>query len=118
MGGHINVDNFEFDWDIYGATVDHGSKKHTAMGKVETLRSGAAYAYRRYHKSSVNLNCPLLSKVDCSFLEEVKFVPSDKRSDHYFGSSVSLSDRNGIVAIGCPKASLTGFYKESPSNYP
>ena len=53
--GHINVDDFRFDWTVIGAIVNgteaRTSKSHFG-GLVETPRSGAAYTYRRHDASN------------------------------------------------------------------
>ena len=110
--GHINVDNFEFNWDVKGATIpDRSNMKTSTGGVVETPFAGAAYLYYRD-------DCLVGDKVDCSWKQEMIFTASDKRSDMKFGSSVAVSDEDGIVFIGAPSADMTGFYKEIPSVFP
>jgi len=45
-------------------------------------------------------------------------MASDKRSNSLFGTSISLNDANGVIAVGSPKSSVMGFYKDVPSVYP
>ena len=85
-------------------------------GPVETIRSGAAYVYRRRKSDSLDFCTGSLS--ECIWEQEVKVMASDKRSNAMFGHSVSIDDTSGILVVGSPGASLTGFYKEAPTIYP
>lgn len=116
--GHINVDHFKFDWDISGATIYTANDKTQTGGKVETPRSGAAYAYWQHNSSGINQRCGNGTKVECVWTEEIKLIASDKRTGALFGTSVSVNGTRGVVAVGSPGASFTGFYKEVPSVYP
>merc|ERR1711998_279333 len=117
--GHINVDDFRFDWTVIGAIVNgteaRTSKSHFG-GLVETPRSGAAYTYRRHDASNDDL-C-VASPETCRWSEETKLIPSDKRADFVFGESVAVNDAAGAVIVGAPGATATGFFKEVPSIYP
>jgi hypothetical protein len=115
--GHINVDSFQFDWDVNGATIAGANGRINTGGVVEAPRSGAMYLYRRHAKSSASLQC-LGSEFSCVWTEEVIFSASDKRANTFFGHAVAVNDDAGIVAVGAPNTALTGFYKESPSVYP
>ena len=110
--GHINVDNFEFNWDVKGATIpDRNNMKTSTGGVLETPFAGAAYLYYRD-------NCLQGDKITCRWTQEAIFTASDKRSDMNFGSSVAVNGNSGVVFVGAPSADLTGFYKEVPSVYP
>eukprot|EP01034_Spumella_vulgaris_P023126 gene23126-29319_t len=115
--GHINVDSFQFDWDVSGASITNENNKVSSAGVVETPRSGAIYLYRRHAGSSATLQC-LGSENTCVWTEEIIFAASDKRANIFFGHSVAVNDEAGIVAVGAPNAAFTGFYKEAPSVYP
>jgi hypothetical protein len=112
--GHINVDQFTFDWDIQGGRFDDTADSVLTGGKMETPRTGAAYAYRRL----LNKHVCLGDVFSCSWDEERKLMASDKRGNMFFGASVSVNDAAGVIVVGAPQASYTGFYKESPSVYP
>ena len=116
--GHINVDNFRFDWDVAGPSITASSQKSMASGKVETPRSGAAYTYKQQLRDNEHIICPAGSKINCQWKEELKLIASDKRRDALFGTSVAVNDTHGVIAVGSPGASFTGFYKEVPSVYP
>jgi hypothetical protein len=140
--GHISVDDFRFDWDVRGANINDTSitaTLHTAAppdpitgrasanapaayshpysgndvpgGKVETPQSGAAYAFRRHLTGSYDL-CAA-DKTLCTWSQEAKLLASDKRASAYFGSSVAVSDSAGIIVVGSPSATLTGYLKET-----
>jgi hypothetical protein len=52
--GHINVDDFRFDWDIEGSVYSGVNQKTTHNGVVESPRSGAAYRFFRHADGSNN----------------------------------------------------------------
>jgi len=114
--GHINVDEFEFDWDVHGAVFINTNSKSVVGGVMETPRSGVVYAFLR-HLSESNDLCGV-DKLECEWTEEAKLMASDKRPNCFFGSSLAVNDAAGIVVIGSPGASYSGFYKETPSFYP
>lgn len=114
--GHISVDNFEFDWETKGATLRVGNQVFSRGGLIEAYRSGAAYVYRRFSlKDQLSCND---SPLQCKWNEEVKLTASDKRQDSQFGSSVTVSDEFGRIAVGAPYAQLSGIFKDFPSIYP
>ena len=117
--GHINVDDFRFDWVVTGAIVN-GTESRTSKshfgGMVETPRSGAAYTFRRHAAGSDNL-C-VADPETCIWSEESKLMASDKREDSLFGVSVAVNDEAGVVLVGAPGTRATGFYKETPRPYP
>ena len=116
--GHINVDEFTFDWLVDGCLVN-GTQSRTSRpvygGVIETPRSGAAYTFRRKEPNSLNY---CLDRALCTWIQEAKMTASDKRPNAFFGSSVAVNDAAGIVAIGSPGSTLTGVYKETPAVYP
>lgn len=109
LWGHINVDDIHFDWDIYGASMFASNNHSVHVGNIETPCAGAAYVY------SVNSTI-----IDGDCIEPFNFViklgPSDKRSNMYFGSFVTVD--NDMIAINAPGAIVTGFYKELILSYP
>lgn len=121
--GHINVDDFQFDWDIKGGMVnDTNSDAIKTMfgGQVETSRSGAVHVFHRYEAASTLTKTKYCSgaKSACLWEEVGKLTASDKRPTDRFGTSVSLNEKAGVIAVGAPYTDLTGFYKETPSVYP
>lgn len=114
--GHINVDDFTFDWDVSGARVLNPNNKVSTGGLFETPQSGAVYAFLR-HKSGSNDLC-VSNIASCVWDEEAKLAPSDKRQMMHFGTSLSIDNTAGVAVIGAPGAECTGFYKELPSTYP
>jgi len=118
--GHINVDDFKFDWDNKGSVVNGTSAatdRTVFGGQVETPQCGAAYAFRRHITGSDDF-CSGVDRFSCTWTEETKLMASDKRSYAYFGTSISVNDEAGIIVIGAPHAHLTGFYKELMRSYP
>jgi hypothetical protein len=117
--GHISLDDIRFSWDMSGSIVN-GTLGRTSKavfgGPVETPLSGAAYLFKRRQASSTNLCLRDLHL--CEWSEEQKLLASDKRERVHFGTSVALNNEAGVVAVGAPGASNTGFFKETPSPYP
>jgi len=114
--GHINVDHFEFDWDVHGGTFVNTNNKPVVGGVVETPLSGVVYAFLRHSTGSNDLCGD--DKSACEWTEEAKLMASDKRANSLFGASVAVDDAAGIVVVGSPYAGRTGFYKEVLSFYP
>lgn len=114
--GHINVDDFRFDWDIEGSVYSGVNQKTTHNGVVESPRSGAVYTFIRQADGSDQFCTG--NKFLCVWEEEARLVASDKRANTFFGSSIALNDEAGVLVIGSPYTSFTGFYKETPSVYP
>ena len=125
--GHINVDDIKFSWKQMGnnggcsnnggalSMPYDGSKQHYS-GKEESPLSGAAYIFVR--------NCSTVDWISahqgigCTWRQDQRLTPSDKRSGNFFGSSVSIDSRKGLALVGSERAPLYGFYKELPSLYP
>ena len=114
--GHINVDHFEFNWDIFGRRMPTASGATVGTGKIDTPHAGAVYAFHLTAPNSINF-CST-SKFDCIWSEEARFVASDKRENIMFGYSVDVNDDSGVIVVGAPAAAMTGFYKEAPAPYP
>eukprot|EP01038_Epipyxis_sp_PR26KG_P006150 gene6150-8477_t len=121
--GHINVDQFEFDWEVSGAAVNsENSSEESATktlngGQVEARFSGAAYSFLRH--SSEGFSWPCLSLLEnCIWSQETKFVASDKREMDQFGSVVAVNDDAGILIVGSPFSAITGGAKENLASYP
>lgn len=64
--GHINVDQFTFDWSVDGARYLNANGKVHTTGMGETIQSGAVYAFLRRDKASINL-CDYKNAVNCSW---------------------------------------------------
>jgi hypothetical protein len=123
--GHINVDDFRFDWDVKGGFVNNTEKstdKYAFGGLVETSRSGAVHVFERHSNVSNGLGEDLFDSCldfqSCSWREVAKLTASDKRPSDRFGTSIAANEEAGIIAVGSPYSILTGFYKETPSVYP
>ena len=117
--GHINVDDFQFDWDIRGGKIDDDFSspfRSIYGGLVDTVQSGAVYVFRRHVIGSLDFCTGSLD--DCIWDQEAKVVAADKRSKALFGHSVSISDSAGVLVVGAPRASSTGIFKETPTAYP
>lgn len=117
--GHINVDHFEFDWDVRGGVASLANLAYSVGGLTETPRTGVVYTYHltQYDPTVSYDLCPG-NKFDCVWTEEAKLIASDKRSHTFFGDSLSVNDELGILVIGSPRSGYTGFYKEAPTLYP
>ena len=121
--GHINVDDFQFDWDVKGGLVNDTNSDATRDmfgGQVETSRSGAVHVFHRYlpvDTLSGTKHCRDF-KANCLWHEVGKLTASDKRPADRFGTSVAINERAGVIVVGAPYTDLTGFYAETPSVYP
>jgi len=114
--GHINVDNFQFSWDVSGRRLDSTTGRMAETGKVETPRAGAVYAFHLTTPNSNNLCAG--NKFNCVWYEEARLMASDKRENALFGASVAVNDLTGVIIVGSPAAAMTGFWKEQPHPYP
>jgi hypothetical protein len=113
--GHILVDDIKFGWDVRGAVYNTDSRT-LSCGAVETPSSGVVYTFTR---KIANSNNPCnTDKNLCTWKEEAKLQPSDKRSKTRFGQILKLNDAAGLLAVGSPNTLFTGFYKEHASLYP
>lgn len=118
--GHISVDEFTFDWDIYGGHLDVNDSfagGQLVRGPVNTPLSGAAYVFQLTEPNGSKNPCRVFQS-QCHWVEEGKLLPSDKRSFSHFGASVAVDHARGIVAVGAPGAFLTGLYKEIQADHP
>ena len=77
-------DNFGYAVSINkdGSKIVVGSPNHDPF---DVFNAGVAYIYTR---------------LDNSWVEEAKLVPSDMNANNYFGSAVAISDSGNRVAIG------------------
>jgi hypothetical protein len=116
MWGHINVDDFQFNWDVSGGRLESTNNRVTPGGKVEAPRSGAVYSFLRHIIG--NRDFCFWDTVKCEWTQEIKLTPSDKRSEIMFGSSIVLDDSRGIAVIGAPGAECSGIWREIMSVYP
>ena len=113
--GHINVDNFQFDWDIQGARHNNTNVIASTIGKVETPLSGAVYAFLRTAPDGINLCVDVSS---CIWQQEAKLSPSDKHAQHGFGQKIHVNFNQGVAYISAPNSRCYGFYKELQTVYP
>ena len=110
--GHINVDRIQFSWNsahVTGGaipTTRSSREKQHYSGVEETAKSGAAYVFKRQCKDW--LNTQLAN--ECEWMQEQRLVPSDKRANNLFGTSVSLKEET--AAVGSPGSPAYGFFKE------
>lgn len=122
------MDHFSFDWDVSGAHQITSKNVTVVGGLVETPSAGSAYVFRRMDNSSF-VSKETVSKglfgrpcnrysTSCEWKSEKKLLPSDKRSNMQFGSSVAVNDASGVVVVGAPNADLIGFYRDSLTHYP
>ena len=125
---HINVDHFDFDWELgnrgcfsnnFGqCSVGGGAlpkknqlDKQHYTGREETPTSGAAYFFIR--------ECPPKpfddmspSNSNCSWTEQERIVASDKRRGNLFGISVDIDHEHGIAIIGSANSPAYGYYND------
>ncbi len=128
LWGHINVDDIEFSWLGEGrnggcsnsggslSSKASGTGKHHYSGGEESPKSGVAYIFRRQCKDWMST----FLGYDCTWIQEQRLAPSDKRSGNLFGASVSIdkSENKTTCLVGSASAPAYGFYKETPSAYP
>ena len=139
--GHISVDDFRFDWDVRGATVNDtaitpilrtsappnvitGIPAATAPPQYEHVYNGkdvpggvietpqSGAAYAFMRHLSGSFDLCDSDKTRCSWSQEAKLLASDKRPSALFGSSLAVSDSAGIIVVGSPSATLSGVLKE------
>lgn len=118
--GHINIDDFKFNWEVSGSQINGTSTTTNRVmfgGMVETPQAGAAYVFRRHVIGNLN-HCNLIDKNKCIWEQETKLMASDKRAYDHFGSSVTINDKAGVIVIGSPHAIITDFFKQIPTVYP
>lgn len=117
--GHINVDSFEFSWDVQkdasGGAIrqrDHFYGQHYTS-QTDSRNAGAAYIFRQ-----VCTNDKVFNSQYCKWQEEERLTTSDKRAGNLFGYSVAINDSTGLAVVGSLHSSINGFYHETPSKYP
>ena len=124
---HINVDQFDFDWEMgqgcysnnFGqCSVGGGAlpKKNQLdrqhyTGREETPMSGAAYFFIR--------ECPQKdfddlspSNSECTWIEQERIVASDKRGGNLFGISVDVDHNQGVAIVGSSSSPAYGYYND------
>jgi hypothetical protein len=116
--GHINVDTFTFDWDIFGATIIGANGLNTTGGRTEVPRSGAAYVYFLQENTTSHELCRASDQSNCFWKQTRRLTASDKRLGAEFGTRVVINSTVGIIAVAAPLASLTGMYKDTPIVFP
>ncbi|KAH9133106.1 hypothetical protein AeRB84_020746 [Aphanomyces euteiches] len=85
LWGHINVDDFKFDWPIE---------------QVTTNSAGVAYTFERQGTVATYSQCTELPKLQCSWVLQARLEASDKRSSDKFGFAVDIDDSTGTAVIG------------------
>jgi len=117
--GHINVDNFEFSWNLHkdasGGAIrqnQHFSGQHYTS-QTESRNAGAAYIFRQICAQEQGFTLQ-----SCKWEEEERLAASDKRAENFFGYSVALNDDLGLALVGSLHSSIHGFYHEALSKYP
>lgn len=139
--GHINVDDFTFNWATKGGQVVDTATSTDRIsfgGLVETAHSGAVYVFSRSVSAaavtaaieSAEVTGETFSGIssthaclggtysDCEWTQVGKLMASDKRPKDQFGAAVSVNAESGVIMVGSPHAAAFGFYKETPSVYP
>ncbi|KAF0711816.1 Aste57867_5074 [Aphanomyces stellatus] len=84
LWGHINADDFKFDWPIEQASTDV---------------AGVAYAFQRQGTVATYSPCSGMPKLQCAWVLQSRLVGSDKRPDDYFGFSVGIDDTTGVAVM-------------------
>eukprot|EP00607_Mallomonas_marina_P001833 CAMPEP_0182440058 /NCGR_PEP_ID=MMETSP1167-20130531/86819_1 /TAXON_ID=2988 /ORGANISM="Mallomonas Sp, Strain CCMP3275" /LENGTH=734 /DNA_ID=CAMNT_0024633901 /DNA_START=486 /DNA_END=2688 /DNA_ORIENTATION=- len=118
--GHINVDDFQFNWDIRGGLAngtEGRSDRPVYGGQLETVHTGAVYLFRR-QESIKSIQFCKVNIITCVWWPQTKITSSDKRENDQFGYSIAVNDTSGMLLVGAKQAAYTGFYKETPSVYP
>ncbi|RHY37316.1 hypothetical protein DYB34_000657, partial [Aphanomyces astaci] len=85
LWGHINVDDFQFDWSVEQAS---------------TGTAGVAYVFQRQATLTSFSPCNGLPKLQCFWVMQSRLVASDKRPQDQFGFSVAVDDSVGTAVIG------------------
>ncbi|RHZ19821.1 hypothetical protein DYB26_001316 [Aphanomyces astaci] len=85
LWGHINVDDFQFDWSVEQAS---------------TGTAGVAYVFQRQATLTSFTPCNGLPKLQCFWVMQSRLVASDKRPQDQFGFSVAVDDSVGTAVIG------------------
>lgn len=139
--GHINVDDFRFNWAIKGGKItDTGTTTDRIAfgGLVETAHSGAAYVFSRHVSEAAAEAARVVSELSgeavtglssthacpgndfsvCEWTQVGKLMASDKRPNDKFGFSIDVNEESGVIMVGSPHAAAYGIYKETPSVYP
>ena len=136
--GHINVDDFQFSWDMnmggtclvnnFGACTEGGgalpkmstsgeTEKQHYTGREESAFAGAAYMF--FNECDILAMDDLSpSNTNCAWIEQERLVASDKRADNLFGVSVDVDNNQGIALVGSSNAPAYGFYQEPISVHP
>eukprot|EP00948_MAST-09A_sp_MAST-9A-sp1_P001234 g1234.t1 len=137
---HINVDDFQFDWEPHGETVDYWARNCGNQGLRSTScgskSSGSAYVFRRRSNTSkVTVNgidfynpcsqvcgpdgCVFTNPVDrwpCQWDEQRKLVASDRRPGDGFGMAVAADDTKGHAIVGAPYSRTVDQYNQNAFN--
>lgn len=125
---HINVDQFDFDWEMgqegcfsnnFGqCSVGGGAlpkknqfDKQHYTGREETPTSGAAYFFiRECPRKEFHDMSP--SNSNCTWTEQERIVASDKRGGNQFGISVDVDHEQGVAIVGSSNSPAYGFYND------
>ncbi|OQR91459.1 hypothetical protein THRCLA_08991, partial [Thraustotheca clavata] len=82
--GHINVDDFQFDWTVQ---------------QPATAFAGVAYVFYRSSSATVYNICQGIPKFQCIWMLQSRLVSSDKRAYDQFGFDVGINDATGVAVI-------------------
>ena len=121
--GHINVDDFQFDWDTKGGRVnDTNSQMSSDLfgGLVETSRSGAVHVFQRHGTKATQMAGELNARRRlhdlCSTCDPDTSDPTDPFSPghhHYYNDT---TDTDNVTGTG-PSAAPTREQDLIPYNY-
>jgi hypothetical protein len=92
-------------------------EKQHYTGREESPMSGAAYMFLR-ECESMSFDDLAPSNSNCVWKEQVRLVPSDKRSGNLFGISVDIDNKQGIAIVGSSNSPAYGFHQEPISVHP
>ena len=114
--GHINVDNFLFNWPISNGCFKSASKNEEetfCSGSTETPKSGVAYIFER---ACTDVKDNYIHS--CRWEEMSRLVPSDKSSGSIFGHSVSIDEEKGVAIVGSITSRGYDFFDQVQSAHP
>ncbi|CAK9091755.1 Putative glycosyl hydrolase ecdE [Durusdinium trenchii] len=139
--GHINVDDFRFNWHASYKSrsttpssdgTDARSPAGGAMLYSGEPQAGAVYAFRRRSTAKPNEPCEIDCDVDgcffintppnrtsCTWEQQQKLQPSDRRAFESFGWSMDIDDTTGIAVVGAVNGRLVdnlNFADTGPRN--
>jgi len=128
--GHINVDDFRFNWEssfVYQSNTASGNGAESNSGSpgyAGEPDTGSVYVYKRVsitnHSEPCEIGCningcfpthvPSNKRVNCIWIQEQKFQASDRRAFDMFGYSVAVNHNSGIAAIGALNSRVVDLF--------